>query len=278
MKNRYIPVLWAILFFICFSCCINRTNESLKPIAILGAFADEIKMLEDSLKNRKMITIEGIKFSRGTLKGKQVVVAFTGIGKVNAAMTSAILIDHFKPAKIIFTGIAGGLNPELNPTDILIAEKCVQHDLNYIYPDSLVSYSVSSPISGKVNPIFFRSDSGMLQILKERLADIKLNVYERKGLVDTPKVVTGIIATGDAFVASGTKKQELIKRFGADAVEMEGAAVAQVAYEQGIPFIIIRSISDSADENAGLDIKKFLNTAAQNANIVVIQLVENMQN
>ena len=276
MKNRIIPVLWAILFFICLSCCIKRTNESLKPIAILGAFSDEIKMLEDSLTEARIVETGGIHFIQGKLRGKEVVIAFTGIGKVNASMTTTLVIDHFKPSKVIFTGIAGGLNPELKPTDILVAEKCVQHDLNYVYDDSLVSYPVSSPITDKVNPLFYTSDSLMLGIVKEKFPGIKLASYTIGDDMYQPKIMTGIIATGDGFIASGIKKEELISRFGADAVEMEGAAVAQVCYQQNVPFILIRSISDSADENANMDVDKFLHVAAENANRVVIALLEGL--
>ena len=276
MKNTFYLLFLVILFPLYFSCCQTDTDFPEKPIAILGAFADEIRMLEDSLNDAQLVEAGGIQFIKGTLRGKEVIVAFTGIGKVNASITSTLVIDHFNPSKVIFTGIAGGLNSELKPTDILVAEKCVQHDLNYVYDDSLVSYPVSSPVTGIVNPLFYRSDSSMLGIVKEKFPEIELAGYTIKGELYRPKIMTGIIATGDGFIASGIKKEELISRFGADAVEMEGAAVAQVCYQQNIPFILIRSISDSADENASMDVKKSKIVAAENANRVVIALLEGL--
>lgn len=265
-----------LLLIVCITGCTREINNTEEPIAILGAFADEIQMLEDSLENKQIIKAGGIRFITGRLKDQEVVMAFTGIGKVNAAMTTTLLIDHFNPSKVIFTGIAGGLNPVLKPTDVIIAKKCVQHDLNFIYPDTLVSYSISSPITGKTNPIFYESDSSMFRILGESLSTIKLKLYEIGGQEFQPKVLTGIIATGDVFVASEVKKKELINQFMADAVEMEGAAVAQICYQYNLPFIIIRSISDSADKNANLDVEKFLNVASENANRVVLKLLESM--
>ena len=267
---------WVILFSVLIAGCKQGTGISDRPIAILGAFADEIHMLEDSLKNKQIIEQGGIIFTRGLLKGKDVVLAYTGIGKVNAAMTTSLLIDHFNPSITIFTGIAGGLNPDLNPADIVVAGKSVQHDLNYVYDDSLVSYPVSSPVTGKVNPVFYKSDSMLLHILEESYSGIELKSYKTGNREYKPKIIMGIIATGDAFIASDKKKAELIRRFHADAVEMEGAAVAQICYQYNIPIIIIRSISDSADENAGVDIEKFLNVSSENANRVVIKLVESL--
>ncbi len=276
MKNKILLSLLLIIFFLSFFACNLERHELKNPIAILGAFSDEIKMLEDNLENARIITIGGIQFTRGLLEGKDVVVAYTGIGKVNAAMTATLTVGYFKPSEVIFTGIAGGLKSDLKPTDIVVAVKCVQHDLNYVYDDSVISYSVSSPITGKVNPVFYKSDSGMLEILKENFPKIQLKSYEIGDQVYQPKIMTGIIATGDAFIASEIKKEELINRFQADAVEMEGAAVAQICYQYNTPFILIRSISDSADENADLDIEKFLNVASENANRVVIQLIESL--
>jgi adenosylhomocysteine nucleosidase len=244
------------------------------PIAILGAFSDEINMLRDSLNEKQVIETGGIQITRGILHGKDVILAFTGIGKVNAAMTTTILIDHFHPSKIIFTGIAGGLNPALNPTDIVIAEKSVQHDLNYIYNDTLVSYQTASPLNGIINPVYFTCDTQLVRLADSASMHIELEPYVIEGKLYHPKVITGIIATGDAFVASAAKRAEIIRRFHADAVEMEGAAVAQVCYQYNIPVLIIRSISDSADQHADMDIEKFLKVAADNANLLVIQLLE----
>jgi adenosylhomocysteine nucleosidase len=277
MKYRNLLQNLALLVLLCLTGCKQEHEKTPAPIAILGAFTDEIHMLEDSLTPKQTVRIDSIEFVRGTLKGKDVVMTYTGIGKVNAAMTTTILVSHFHPSKVIFTGIAGGLNPDLKPADIVIARKCVQHDLNYIYDDSLASYQISNPMTGKTDPVFYESDTQLLHLAEKKLLHIKLEPYEATGRTYYPKIMTGIIATGDAFIASKAKKAEIINRFHADAVEMEGAAVAQVCYQFKIPFLIIRSISDSADKNADMDIGKFLKTASDNANILVIQLIESLK-
>jgi len=274
MKNKLSFFLFLILYSLIFSACNSEKDNSGRPVAVLGAFADEIQVLENELENRQVIERAGIQFSRGLLNGKEVILAYTGVGKVNAAMTTTLVINNFNPSMVIFTGIAGGVNPDLKPADIIIAEKCVQHDLNFIYTDSLVSYPVTNPVTGRENPVFFESDHELLQYLKDHVSDIRLHSYEIEGLLYHPKVRFGIIATGDAFIASNRKKTELITRFQADAVEMEGAAVAQICYQQDTPFIIVRSISDSADENAEMDVEKFLSVASENANRVVLKLLE----
>jgi adenosylhomocysteine nucleosidase len=277
MRGKITGFILIVLFILNLSACKKNTTEYKPPVAILGAFEDEIILLADSINGKEVLQVEGIRFTQGILEGKKVVIAYTGIGKVNAAMSTAILISHFHPSEVIFTGIAGGLNPSLNPSDIVLGREVVQHDLNFIYDDSLVSYQPSSPITEIKNPVFFSSDSVLLSLAEEAAKQVKLELYPIEGMDYNPKIITGIIATGDAFIASRIKKEALIKRFHADAVEMEGAAVAQVCYQYKIPFIIIRSISDSADQNADMDIEKFLKVAATNANRLVIRLIMLME-
>ena len=278
MRIRIFAILCGALLFLSLPSCTQKQKVTSGPIAILGAFSDEIDMLEDSLTNRQVLETDGVQLTRGMLHGKDVILAFTGIGKVNAAMTTTILIDRFHPSKIIFTGIAGGLNPALNPADLVIAIKSVQHDLNYIYDDSLVSYQTSSPVTGITNPVYFYSDTQLVRLAGKASKQIRLKPYVIDGKPYFPKIITGIIASGDAFIASTVKKAEIIKRFHADAVEMEGAAVAQVCYQYNTPVLIIRSISDSADQHADMDITKFMKVAADNANLLVIELIGQLGN
>jgi adenosylhomocysteine nucleosidase len=272
MKKTFILGLLTILtIVICQTCSIRIPSNP--PIAILGAFSAEIEMLKDSITNKSTDIRGGIEFTHGELSGKEVVIAYTGIGKVNAAMTTTLLLEYYQPSKVIFTGIAGGINPSVNPADLVVSKRCVHHDLNYIYDDSLASYQPSNPLDSTINPVYFYADSIMLHSMRV-IAD-NINLIPIVSGTDSiqPKIVFGTIATGDAFIASKLKNIELIDRFEADAVEMEGAAVAQVCYQRNIPFIIIRSISDSADENAQIDLQEFYLTAAKNANLLVLELL-----
>jgi adenosylhomocysteine nucleosidase len=251
---------------------VSQVNSG--PItAILGAFEREITLLEDELTDTQEQRIEGIRFVSGKLSGKRVVIAFTGIGKVNAAMTTTLLIEHFKPDKIIFTGIAGAVNQRLQPGDIVIAEKTAHHDMGTIWPEGLFHKGLKNPLNGWENPVFFDADEQLLRLAELAaehidLGSIKLTAGER-----APKVVRGIVVTGDAFIASTDKSAELRKKLNADAVEMEGAAVAQICYQRQIGHLIIRSISDNADEGAVLDKQTFYILAAKNSSALVAKIV-----
>jgi len=239
----------------------------------LGAFEREITLLEDELTGTQERRIEGIKFVSGKLSGKRVVIAFTGIGKVNAAMTTTLLIEHFQPNKVIFTGIAGAVNQQLQPGDIVIAEKTAHHDMGTIWPEGLFHKGVKNRLDGWENPVFFDADERLLRLAERAAEQVELSSIQIISGQRTPKVVKGIVVTGDAFIASTDKCIELRKKLGADAVEMEGAAVAQICYQRGIGYLVIRSISDNADEGAVLDKQTFYIMAAKNSSSLVIELV-----
>lgn len=241
--------------------------------AILGAFHAEVNLLRDILADRQERTIEGIRFSAGKLRGEDVVIAWTGVGKVNAAMTTTLLIEHFRPREIIFTGIAGGVDPNLGPGDIVIAHKTAHHDMGTLWPEGLFFRGVKNPLNNMRNPVFFDAD--------EELVKLALRAGEKTGFrnivtVDgprEPKVVTGIIVSGDAFVASEEKCKELRKRLRADAVEMEGAAVAQICHQRDIPHVVIRCLSDNADAGAIADSQTFYILAAENSSRLVSEMM-----
>jgi len=242
--------------------------------AILGAFEREVTLIEDQIAQRRDREIEGIQFASGTLNNQQVVVTWTGVGKVNAAMTTTLLIEHYKPDRIIFTGIAGAVNPDLKPGDIVIAEKTAHHDMGTIWPEGLFCKGVKSRIDGFENPVFFSAAADLVDLAQQAakrsgFENIKTFSGERK-----PKVMQGIVATGDSFVASTDKCAELRKKLKADAVEMEGAAVAQICYQRQIDHLVIRSISDNADEGAVLDKQEFYIMAARNSARLVTEIID----
>ena len=238
------------------------------PLAILGAFGEETAYLDSLLVNRQTQEILGLKFTTGELMGQPVVMALTGVGKVNAALTTALLIQNFHPRAVLFTGVAGSLNPDLAPGDVVIAAGTVQHDLADFYADSIVNFGVRNPATGIRNPVVFPADSTWLSRAKLAADQASLLVADSAG--QPPRAVIGLIATGDGFISSTKHKRELRSRLGADAVEMEGAAVAQVCHQLGFPCLIIRALSDRADENAMQDFEKYYRIAARNANRVVL--------
>jgi adenosylhomocysteine nucleosidase len=244
--------------------------------AILGAFCEETALLKEQMTNRQEHFIEGIKFYTGRLRGRRVVLAETGIGKGNAAMVTTLLLEHFRPDEIIFSGIAGSINPNLLPGDIVIAGRVAYHDYGYVGITGFETRATTNPIDNTTNPLFFTADRHLLSVAETVAEDINLSQLETtEGLV-RPKIITGIVVTGDSFIASEQFGRQLRENLDADAVEMEGAAVAQVCYQQNIPFIVIRSISDNADEAAVADMQRFQSTAAGNSAKFVVEILQQL--
>ena len=241
--------------------------------AVLGAFENEITLLADRLTQRRQQEIEGIRFFSGRLSGEKVVVAWTGVGKVNAAMTTTLLVEHFRPRYIIVTGIAGAVNPELQPGDIVIAQKTAHHDMGTVWPEGLFHKGIKNRLDGVENPVFFPADSHLLKFAEMAADRVGLESVKTVTGERAPKITKGVVVTGDVFVASTDKCVELRKKLRADAVEMEGAAVAQICYQRRIGHIVIRSMSDKADEGAVLDKQMFYIMAARNSSGLVAEMV-----
>jgi adenosylhomocysteine nucleosidase len=266
-------VLFAALLFVS-----AADPQRAEPItAILGALNDEVTQLQASLQDKEECKLLGMTFIRGRLKGRRVVVAASGIGKVNAAVSTALVLDHFKPTEVLFSGVAGGLNRDLKTGDIVIAEKTAQHDLGDMTGKGMERRGVSSPLTGKRNPTFFPADPRLLEAAEKAVGRVQLAKIKIGPSEYSPRIVKGVVVSGDVFVASAEKSAELRKNLGADAVEMEGAAVAQVCYQQGVPCLVIRSLSDMADADAVKDFDTFAKQAARNAAAVVTEIVAELQ-
>lgn len=277
-QGRIWAVVCVLIILLGGSCGSTLRREEPVPncepvTAILGAFEKEITLLEDQLPEKQDGRIEGMKFASGKLNGKRVVIAWTGTQKVNAAMTTTLLIEHFRPKEVIFTGIAGAVNPDLEPGDIVIAQKTAHHDSGVLRSDGFYYRGARNPFDGWRNPVFFPADERLLKLAKLASKQVKFGTINTTTGERAPKIIEGVIVTGDVFVASTDKCAELREKLGADAVEMEGAAVAQICYQQAIPCLVIRSISDSADEGAIQDQQMFYIMAAQNSSSLVSEIV-----
>jgi adenosylhomocysteine nucleosidase len=244
-------------------------------VAILGAFNEEVRLLQAAVQGKKESTFGGVRFVSGTLNGQSVVVAETGIGKVNAAMTTTLALMQFRPAAVIFTGIAGGVNPALNPGDLVIAQSTAHHDYETVTFDRQPSRQTRNAVTRQPNPAFFPADSVLLRHAQAAAPQVQLEPPHSGG--PRPQVTTGIVVTGDQFISSAARVAQLRTGFNADATEMEGAAVAQVCYQQGVSCLVIRSLSDRADENARNDMLSFYKTAARNSAALVMAILEKMQ-
>ena len=241
-----------------------------KPTAIIGAMETELELLKSRLTGKQEITIEGILFFRGQLDNREVVITRSGIGKVNAAIITTILLEHFKPTHVLYSGIAGGLKPGLAPGDVVIATKVAYHDYGRKLPDSFETWATRNPYDLTYNPTYFPCDSVLLLLSKTAVAKAQLQAIDNH----TPAASFGVIITGDIFLSDSIAGTQLRNRTGADAVEMEGAAVAQVCFQRKTPFLIIRSLSDNANHSAILDFTKYGKRAAENSAELIMQLLK----
>ncbi len=249
-------------------------------VGIIGAVQQEVDLLCESLENAETLSVAGIEFHCGILSGVPIVVARCGVGKVFSALCAQIMIDRFGVSRIINTGAAGGTEAGLRVLDMVACTDAVHHDMDvtaFGYPMGQVPGTES---------LSFAADERM------RLASIKtfegfdLNFYQG---IDTssgdgheifaqlerlPIIKEGRVASGDVFVADDALRSRIVNEFQASCVEMEGAAIAQVAHANGIPFLILRSISDLAGEDAGISYEDFSRLAARISSAVVLGMME----
>jgi len=242
------------------------TTSDEKTTAILGAYGEEITLLLEKVQDKKESVIDNLRFTEGTLNGRKVVVALTGIGKVNAAITTTLMIERFHPAELLFSGIAGGVDPGLSPGDLVIGKELAYHDYG-ILADSLKLDSTRNPSTIQRNPLYFPSNGALIRIAEKVSSGLSLEkpIEGRPA----PHIVSGRIVTGDVFVSSRMATRRLWQNMRAEATDMEGAAVAQTCWQQGVPFIVIRCLSDAADSDAEKDIARFYRAAAHNAAMLV---------
>lgn len=220
-------------------------------IAIIGAMDCEIEMLKNLLQNPEKVEAGRFFILKGQIGENTVVIAKSGVGKVNAASCTQFLIDKFSPKYIINTGIAGGIAENLSVGDVVVAKELVQYD----FDTSALGYARGYMCTG-VNPdkptVFYSDENLLVEFENIALKSMaKENIHR------------GIIASGDTFVASYEKKKEIKNLFNATAVEMEGAAIAQTAYLNEVPFLIVRAISDLADGTAAESLDEFEYKSAQ---------------
>ena len=226
-------------------------------LAIMGAMQEEIDPLLEFFKDYKVINYADNNYYELTYNGLDIVIAHSKIGKVFASLTASTLIQKFSCDTLLFSGVAGAINPALNIGDLIVATKLCQHDLDitaFGHPYGFVP-------GGKV---FVESSKELLALAKK--------VAEKENL----KVIEGIIATGDQFIHSNTTKEFIEKTFNADALEMEGASVAVVCDALNIPFFILRAISDSANMDAGFDFDEFLLSSAKISSNYLIKIVDEL--
>ena len=218
----------------------------MKKFGIIGAMDVEVATLKERMENKTVRTIAGSDYCEGKLEGMDVVVVQCGVGKVNAALCAQILCSCYGVTHIVNTGIEGSLNAELDIGDFVISKDAIYHDVdatNFGYPMCQVP---------GLSVLAFAADEMMMQ-----------EAFDAADAAHPGHVRMGRVATGDQFVADKALKERIIQNTGAFCTEMEGAAIAHTAWKNGVPFVIIRAISDKADDSAEMDYPTFEAAAAK---------------
>ena len=224
-------------------------------IAIMGAIPEEVAPILEKLGEYITTKYADNEYYEASYKGVDIVVAYSKIGKVFSTLTASTMIQHFNCDKLLFSGVAGGINPSLKIGDLIVATKLAQHDLDitaFGHPFGFVPEGA----------VFVEADASMIALSKEVASEMGKSVKE------------GIIATGDQFVANAERKNWIGDTFKADALEMEGASVAVVCNALDVPFFILRAISDAADMDASFSFDEFLETSAIESAEFVMKMVD----
>ncbi|HIU75171.1 MAG TPA: 5'-methylthioadenosine/adenosylhomocysteine nucleosidase [Candidatus Pelethocola excrementipullorum] len=225
-------------------------------IGIIGAMEEEVANLKEHMTEVSVTTKASMEFNKGKLNGKDVVVVRCGIGKVNAGICTQILVDDYKVDAIINTGIAGSLKNEINIGDIVVSTDALQHDVdatNFGYPKGQIP---------RMDVLSFPADEQLAELAQEVCREVNPEI----------SVFAGRVVSGDQFISDKDVKNRIISDFGGFCTEMEGAAIAQGAYLNHIPFVVLRAISDKADDSASVDYPTFEREAIGHC----VKLVENM--
>ena len=271
-------------------------------IAIISAFAPELEILKRDLEDPSEFSVNGVAFATGALEGHEVVLFLSGISVVNAAMTTQLAFDHFAVRDVVFSGIAGGVDPDLNIGDVVIADRWGQYlemlfaretgngwatmpffEYPYGHFGMMFPRSVTVLRTGAERPetrFWFTVDDRLLTAARSVADKVALSRCTTEGscLEETPRIVVGGSGvSGSAFVDNAAFRTWTFQSFGARVLDMESAAVAHVAYANDIPFIAVRSLSDLAGGGEGANqLEVFLSLAADNATTVVKALLRAM--
>lgn len=229
----------------------------MKRVGIIGAMDLEVEQLKSQMELERIVTKASMDFCVGRLNETDVVIVRCGIGKVNAALCAQILADVFEVSHIINTGVAGSLNAELDIGDILVSKDALHHDMDV----TIFGYQL-----GEVPQMGFRefkADEHMIESAVNSCKEVNPDL----------RVHVGRVVSGDQFISSKEVKQRLITEFQGDCAEMEGASIAHGAHLNGIPFVIIRAISDKADDSAEMDYPTFEKEAARHSAALVAHML-----
>jgi adenosylhomocysteine nucleosidase len=296
MRRTLLGLVFAFHFLL--AGCASLSPADTPRVAVMSAFPAELALLESKVEGARKQSINGVEFTTGTLQGKPVVLFLSGISMVNASMNTQLALDRFHVSHIVFTGIAGGVNPQLKIGDVVVAQRWAQYlealfarevapgkyqppshqadvqlpNFGMIFPRPVGVRSVNHPQEEKM--FWFEADPQLVRVARRAAAEVMLERCDaQKNCLDhQPRVVVGGQGvSGQAFVDNAAFREYTFNTFDASVLDMETAAVAHVAYSNGVPFIAFRSLSDLAGGGEGENqIKTFFMVAADNSARVLL--------
>lgn len=229
-------------------------------VGIIGAMEEEVSALKEQMTEVSVTKKAGMEFCRGMLNGKPVVVVRSGIGKVNAGICTQILVDDYHVDCVINTGIAGSLKSVIDIGDIVVSTDTVQHDMNAVgfgYPLGQIP---------RMDTLAFPADQKLIELACQVCREVNPEI----------QVYAGRVVSGDQFVSDKESKERIKTNFDGFCTEMEGAAIAQAAYLNGIPYVVLRAISDKADDSAAVDYPAFEREAIRHCVNLVLNMVKRL--
>ena len=226
-------------------------------LGIIGAMDEEVAKLKETMQDVTVETKASMEFYKGTMNGKEVVVVRSGIGKVNAGICTQILCDLYHVDAVINTGIAGSLNAKIDIGDIVLSTDALQHDMD------ATGFGYKMGVIPRMPVSVFEADRKLIDAARAACSEAvpEIGVFE------------GRVVSGDQFITDKDTKKRLVETFAAYCTEMEGAAIAQAAYLNSIPFLIIRAISDKADDSASMDYGEFERKAIEHSVLLMENLI-----
>ena len=257
MKKTICLILTMLILTLAIGVCSNADGTASEKIGIIGAMEEEVNSLKEGLSDSKTTTIAGMEFCEGKLDGEDVVIVQCGIGKVNAGICANTLINDFGSTRVINTGVAGSLDKQIDIGDIVVSVDACQHDFT---AEAIGFKKGEIPYTGLSA---FPADETMRKEAVEAVHEAAPDV----------QVFEGRVCTGDQFISSKEQKETILADFGGMCCEMEGGAIAQACYLNDTPFVIIRAISDKADDSEEMNYELFKKDAAEHCASVVRYMI-----
>jgi adenosylhomocysteine nucleosidase len=245
-------------------------------IGILCAIPQELAHLRGALDHAWGEEVARVRFDKGGLDGREVVLAGAGIGKVNTALAASLLVDRFRCRAVVFSGVAGGLDPDLAIGDVVVADRTVQHDAGVIEDGRLLTYQAGHvPFFNPTDRLGYEVEPALLARVRERLSGVGLPPLSRQagGEGRPPRIVFGPILSGDQYVHCEATRERLFRELGGRAVEMEGGALGQVCEAFGVPWLDVRALSDLAGRDSRFDFVAFVDEVAASSATILRRLL-----